>query len=213
MSSNKLLGHLVNNMLRGKSRKTPRSPEEDSTILGGLKRKLVDSSDVLRSISDTFTAYDGYKDSLEREASGDPDGLFAGQRSTAVRGIDFEAGSQVDTAATTVKLIQAAIAAGHADGTLDERERASILKLLKKAGVNEEEEFFILGEMEHPRDVYDLAKGIESHEDKLNMFGIAAATISVDTPEEVQFLEDFAEALGLDPEEVARINEYLETRK
>ncbi len=97
------------------------------------------------------------------------------------------------------RMIQAMIAAAHADGTLDQDEEQAILEKLRNAELSGEEKMFLLDELRHPRSIEELTIGITDPASAKTMYLLAAGAITVDTDAERQWLDTLGQALGLSP--------------
>ena len=96
-----------------------------------------------------------------------------------------------------IRLIQAMIAATHADGTMDENEEKAVLDKLKGAGLSQEEKMFLLNEMHAPKGVAELTAGITDPATAKTMYMLAASTIAIDSEGERRWLDELAAGLGL----------------
>lgn len=95
-------------------------------------------------------------------------------------------------------LIRAMIAAAHADGHLDEDERATIMSHLEEAGFGSEEKEFMLREIERPLPLDRLIPWRPRPELAHQVFAASLLAIDVDTAEERSYLDKLADRLGLD---------------
>jgi len=82
---------------------------------------------------------------------------------------------------TAIRLIRAMIAAAHADGVLDERERDTIVNKVKKSGLGPDEEAFLMTELDHPKTIDELTAGLADPATKRMLFGLSVAAIVEDT--------------------------------
>lgn len=96
-----------------------------------------------------------------------------------------------------VRLLQVMVAAAHADGQLDAEEEKAVIGRLKDEQFSQEEKMFLLSEMHNPKSIADLTAGITDPATAKMMYMLAVGTIEIDTPEERQWLDDFAVALQL----------------
>jgi uncharacterized membrane protein YebE (DUF533 family) len=108
-----------------------------------------------------------------------------------------------------ILIIQAMIAAAHADGELDEIERLNILDRTEKAGLSSQEQALIAQELNHPVDMDQLATAAQHLGVIGQVYAVSLATIENDTPQEEMYLQQLADALGLPPDRVMRIHEEL----
>lgn len=125
-----------------------------------------------------------------------PSGLPSGQPS----------GPDQDTA---ILLIRAMIAAAHADGVLDDDERARIFQQLDNLGLSEEEHDFMERELHAPWNAAALAASASSPDVARQVYAASLLAIEVDTPEERSYLEELAGRLRLDESAVAAIHREL----
>ncbi len=110
------------------------------------------------------------------------------------------------TQETAALYIRAMIAAAAADGRIDEKEQQKILGGLKQAGVDAEAEAFLANELNNPATAEELASGVQSPEEALQVFTAARIAIDLDTQEENDFLVELAQHLRLDPKLVQNID-------
>lgn len=96
-------------------------------------------------------------------------------------------------------LVRAMISAARADGHLDETEKANIAKQIDNFGLDTNTAGFLLGELNQPVDVADLAKACHSAEECAELYLASAMVIDVDEPEERAYLDRLASSLNLDP--------------
>ena len=213
MDSEKILNSLVDRFLERQKKPKKEHHQQQESFFGGLARRKKSSRGILGAIGGTLHAYDEYKKALELSEEFEKDPLPTERSATSVRGIDYDDADLVDSSSAAIRIIQVMIAAAHADGTLDDEERKSIARQMKRSGIKDEEEYFILGEMEHPRSVDELAEGVTEPELKQMMYLMAALPIVRDTVEEVEFLGALGLALALSDQEVATLNARLEIGK
>ena len=114
---------------------------------------------------------------------------------------------------TAVKLIQAMIAAAYADGELDAQEREHIVTKMQKSGLAEDEEKFLMTEIENPKTIVEFTAGLTDPATKRMMFGLSVATIVEDTEAETSYLKELASALGLNDEEVTALKARFERKE
>ena len=121
----------------------------------------------------------------------------------APQGSGFEPGAISNESATLY--IRAMIAAAASDGELDQKEYDKILGGLKQAGVEAEARAFVENELQNPATVEDLAAGVQSAEEAVQVYTAARLAVDVDTQEESEFLARLAQQLNLDSGLVAHI--------
>ena len=112
-----------------------------------------------------------------------------------------------DTAKLAVK---AMINAAKADGEIDGSEVSRILGAIKENGGNEEEQAFVISEMQKPLDVDALVREVKSPEVAAQVYAASLLAISVDTDAERDYLKTLASRLNLDPAAVAKIHEAMD---
>ncbi len=122
------------------------------------------------------------------------------------------AGEQVDADSQgeelALCLIRVMIAAAHADGHLDEAEEKAILDRLQGAECESEEKMFLIQELHQPKDVAELAAGIQDPAQAQMIYAMAVAAIEVDTTAERTWLDELGTRLGLSVE----IRNFIETQ-
>lgn len=106
---------------------------------------------------------------------------------------------------TATRLIRAMIAAAAADGTIDDTERTRILSAVEKAGSNAEAKAFLASEVARPASAAQLAAGVASQNEAIEIYMAARIAIDPDTAAEQAFLADLASGLKLDPSLVAHL--------
>ena len=122
----------------------------------------------------------------------------------APEGSGFEAGAITNETAT--RYIRAMIAAAAADGRIDAQEQDKILGGLKQAGLEQAARAFLTREINNPATVEDLAAGISSQQEAVQVYTAARIAIGLDTEEEHAFLEELAGALDLDANLVDQVD-------
>ncbi len=110
---------------------------------------------------------------------------------------------------TAILLIRAMIAAAHADGVLDDDERARIFQQFENQGLSEEEHDFMERELHAPWNAAALAASASSPDVARQVYAASLLAIEVDTPEERAYLEELAGRLRLDEAAVAAIHREL----
>ena len=213
MDSEKILCSLTDRFLERQKKPEKEEEQQQASFFGCLARRKKSSGGILGAIGGTLHAYDEYMKSLELSEELEKNPPPSERSTTRVRGIDYGVVDLVDTSSAAIRIIQVMIAAAHADGTLDDEERQCIAKQMKRSGIKDEEEFFILGEIEHPRSVDELAEGVTEPQLKQMMYLMAASPIVSHTVDEAKFLSDLGLALALSDQEVAALNAQLEIGK
>ena len=106
----------------------------------------------------------------------------------------------LDSAALAVRMLQAMVAAAHADGVMDEAEERAVLDRLRGADLDQEEKFFLLDQLHRPKTIEELAAGITDFAVARTMYLLAAAAVSIDTEAERAWFDRLARQLGLSRE-------------
>ncbi|MBL8882331.1 MAG: tellurite resistance TerB family protein [Hyphomicrobium sp.] len=122
----------------------------------------------------------------------------------APRGSGFEPGAVTNDAA--MLYIQTMIAAAAADGRVDTAEQEKILGSLKQAGLDAEAEQFLADAFNSPASINDIAGGVGSPEEAIQVYTAARIAIEPDSPQEKIFLAKLAGALGIDAKLAAHID-------
>lgn len=103
-------------------------------------------------------------------------------------------------------LIRAMIAAAHADGVLDEVERAAIVERLGNAGLSPEERRFLSEEMEAPLELDAVVGSVGSAQQAEQVYAVSLLAVRVDSEAERNYLAELADKLALPRETVDRLN-------
>ena len=106
-----------------------------------------------------------------------------------------------------VRMIQAMIAAAHADGVMDELEERAVLDRLRGAELTQEERMFLLGELHQPKSIEQLTEGVTDPGVARTMYLLAKATATIDTEAERAWFDQLASRQGLSKEIQAFIEE------
>ncbi len=111
-------------------------------------------------------------------------------------------GSGFETAAVTqdaaVVYLRGMIAAAAADGRIDANEQQKILGNMKQLGIGAEAEEFLANELNNPATAEQLAAGVSTQEEAVQLFTAARIAVDLDTEEEHAFLVQLAQSLGMD---------------
>ncbi|MFL5180183.1 MAG: tellurite resistance TerB family protein [Microvirga sp.] len=124
---------------------------------------------------------------------------------------DFDPGQASEDDA--LLFARAMVAAAAADGRMDEAERARITAALLQAGIDAEASRWLERELADPATVDELAEPVETPEKAAQVYAAARVAIDPDTMQEREFLRQLAEALDLDPQLRAHIDEAAEGAK
>ena len=106
----------------------------------------------------------------------------------------------LDSAALAVRMLQAMVAAAHADGVMDEAEERAVLDRLRGADLDQEEKFFLLDQLHRPKTIEELAAGITDLAVARTMYLLAATAVAIDTEAERAWFDRLARQLGLSRE-------------
>ena len=113
----------------------------------------------------------------------------------------------LDSAALAVRMLQAMVAAAHADGVMDEAEERAVLDRLRGADLDQEEKFFLLDQLHRPKTIEELAAGITDFAVARTMYLLAATAVAIDTEAERAWFDRLARQLGLSQEVQAFLEE------
>ena len=122
----------------------------------------------------------------------------------APQGSGFETDAMSDDAARCC--IRAMIAAAAADGRIDSAEQQKIAGGLRQAGIAETAQRFLAAEIGSPANVAELASGVASPEEAVQVYTAARIAVDPDTGEEHAFLSELANALGIDGELATQVD-------
>lgn len=102
---------------------------------------------------------------------------------------------------------RAMVAAAAADGRMDEAERTRIVGALAQAGIDAGSSRWLERELADPARIEELSDPIRSPEKAAQLYAAARVAIDPDTVQEREFLRRLAEALDLDSQLKAHIDE------
>ncbi|WP_027135969.1 tellurite resistance TerB family protein [Geminicoccus roseus] len=111
--------------------------------------------------------------------------------------------------ATQRLILMAMISAAKADGHIDEAEMNAIVGKLKEEGADGEERDWVLRELGKPLDIDVLVAAVPGLEVAAQVYAASILAITADTPQEVSYLNQLAEKLGLQPAVRAYIHQSL----
>ncbi|MCC8179587.1 MAG: tellurite resistance TerB family protein [Planctomycetes bacterium] len=100
-----------------------------------------------------------------------------------------------------VRLITAMVFAAKADGNIDENEKKAIQDQVESLNAGPRLKNILQDAMNAPLDPVRLAKGVTSGQEALELYSLSCAMIDIDTPQERQYINSLATALGI-PEPV-----------
>lgn len=130
-------------------------------------------------------------------------GRDAGGVTAAPAGSGFEPAAQSNE--SSILFIRAMIAAAAGDGRIDNAEQAKIVGALKQAGLDAEAEEFLANELNNPASVEDLAAGVKTKQEAIEVYTAARMAIDPDSRGESEFLARLADVLGIDQKLAAHI--------
>ena len=103
-------------------------------------------------------------------------------------------------------MIRGMIAAAAADGKIDDKEKQAVLGQFQSlGGINQDAVDFLNTEISNPADAATLAAEVQGPEQAAALYTACRLAIDVDNKHERRFMEDLAEAMGLDEELVKQI--------
>jgi len=149
-----------------------------------------------------YKAYQNYQQGQPVYSSGRPTTPQA--LMPAPEGSGFEAGAMSHDAAR--RCIRAMIAAAAADGRIDTAEQQRIVGNLRQAGLADTAQQFLAAEIANPATVDELASGVASPEEAVQVYTAARIAVDPDTDEEHAFLSALASALGIDSALAAQVD-------
>ena len=107
-------------------------------------------------------------------------------------------------------VLKAMINAAKADGRIEDSEVRRILGRVQESGADAEALEFLTTEMKKPMETENLVSAAKGNPElAAQIYAASLLAIEVDTPEEKQYLEELASALGLEPEVTQRIHQEL----
>ncbi|RJQ83305.1 MAG: tellurite resistance TerB family protein [Desulfobacteraceae bacterium] len=110
-------------------------------------------------------------------------------------------------AGDAVLLIRAMIAAANADGAIDAEERTAILDRLKSVQLSPEEHQFITQELLEPKSMKEIVAAALTPELARQVYLASLLAITVDTDEELDYLQNLARHLRLDQETLEALHQ------
>jgi uncharacterized membrane protein YebE (DUF533 family) len=105
------------------------------------------------------------------------------------------------------------IAAGNADGVIDEEERNRILKKLETADLSGQEHSFIVKELMSPAGLEDIVAQVKSPEMAKKVYSVSLLAIEVDTAAERAYMKTLAQQLSLNESDLNDIYQTLGVEK
>ena len=162
-------------------------------VLGGLALDAFRKMNAGSPDSQGVTAQNIDADDLSR--------LIAGMRKPASR----EEEQQVQDIATLT--LKAMINAAKADGRIDAEESRRIVGKLKEDGITDEEERFIVSEMQKPLDTDGIVRAVPNQQVGAQIYAASLLAIEVDTDAERRYMQDLASKLDLN----SNVVRYIQT--
>jgi uncharacterized membrane protein YebE (DUF533 family) len=104
---------------------------------------------------------------------------------------------------TIFLMLKAMINAAKADGKIDETEMAKILGKAKENGMNEDEQQFIMTEINKPMDTESLINAVSTPQMAAQIYSVSLLAIDQDTEAEELYLKALAKSLALSDETVS----------
>ena len=107
-------------------------------------------------------------------------------------------------------VVKAMINAAKADGRIDDNEIQKIVGKLQEDGLTEEEKELFMTEAGKPMDIDAvIASAGGRPEMAAQIYSASLLAIEVDTPAEQQYMQQLAQGLGLDPQVINHIHQFL----
>lgn len=110
----------------------------------------------------------------------------------------------------SLRLLRAVIGAARADGHIDSAERSRINEQVSALALDASAASFIQQELEKPLNPADMAQGVESAEEAAEIYLASLTVLDLDNPMEEAYLQQLAQALGLNDTQVASIQRQLD---
>jgi uncharacterized membrane protein YebE (DUF533 family) len=112
----------------------------------------------------------------------------------------------MDIATLTLK---AMINAAKADGQIDQAEAGRLVGKLKEGGLTEEEQGFVMTEMQKPSDTDAIVRAVPNQQVAAQIYTASLMAIEVDTDAERRYLEELAGKLGLNQYTVGYLHQAV----
>jgi len=110
---------------------------------------------------------------------------------------------------TAELILKGMINAAKADGEISAEETQRIVGKMKESGMDAEGQRWVMREMQRPLDLDAFVAEIPSPEVAAEVYAASLLAIEVDTPEEQQYLQQFAQRTGLNPMVVQYIHRSM----
>ncbi len=127
----------------------------------------------------------------------------------AIAGTPVNELADADKEKRSLGLLKAMIAAAQADGHIDDNERNKIIEQISALGLQSDSVQAIEQQLKEPVDIKTLAETADSPEAAAEMYLVARVILDVDEPQERLFLNELADALGLEFDLVASLENKL----
>lgn len=115
-----------------------------------------------------------------------------------------------DASQNAVLMLRGMIAAAAADGQIDDAEKKAILGNAQSQGMDQNTINFLNHEVANPADAATLAAEVQGPEQATALYTACLLAIDVNNRQERRFMDDLAEALGLDEQLVEQIQASTE---
>ncbi|MCK5925305.1 MAG: tellurite resistance TerB family protein, partial [Methylococcales bacterium] len=106
-------------------------------------------------------------------------------------------------------MLKAMINAAKSDGAVDDEEMEKITGKAKEDGMSDEEQHFIMEEINKPMDTEALVAAVSSPQIAAQVYSVSLMAIDNDTAAEAAYLKDLAEKLNLDDDIVANLESAI----
>ncbi|MCU0837251.1 MAG: tellurite resistance TerB family protein [Rhodospirillales bacterium] len=106
-------------------------------------------------------------------------------------------------------IITAMVSAAKADGAIDGGEMERLMRQVKEAGADADDQAFLLGELQKPLDLEGLIRSVTTPEAAAQVYAASVLAIEIDTAAEKDYLQRLAAGLDLPPQAVAEIHAAL----
>ena len=106
-------------------------------------------------------------------------------------------------------MLKSMINAAKSDGAVDDEEMEKITGKAKEDGMSDEEQHFIMEEINKPMDTEALVAAVSSPQIAAQVYSVSLMAIDNDTAAEAAYLKDLAEKLNLDDDIVANLESAI----
>ncbi len=120
-------------------------------------------------------------------------------------------GDAAATAALSLLLARAMIAAAKADGQIDTAESQQILSQINSLDLPADDKAFLFDEYARPLDIAALARDVDTPEHAAEVYAASLLMVDPPSPAERIYLDTLANELGLDVELVGEIHSAVQT--